>query len=72
KVRSQEGRWKPFSTCVSHLTVVALLHIPVLFNYTPPSSGSSPKRDVQLALMYSAVTPALNPLIYTLRNQEVR
>ncbi|XP_052664041.1 olfactory receptor 12D1-like [Harpia harpyja] len=72
KVRSQEGRWKPFSTCASHLTIVALLYIPVLFNYTPPSSGSSSKRDVQVSLMYSAVTPALNPLVYTLRNQEVR
>ncbi|CAM9396530.1 unnamed protein product [Bubo scandiacus] len=72
KVRSQEGRWKLFSTCTSHLTIVALLYIPVLFNYTPPSAGISPKRDVQVSLMYSAVTPALNPLVYTLRNQEVR
>ncbi|NXS97655.1 O12D2 protein, partial [Jacana jacana] len=72
KVQSQEGRWKPFSTCASHLTVVALLYIPVLCNYTPPSSESFPKRDVQVSLMYSAVTPALNPLIYTLRNREVR
>lgn len=72
KVRSQEGRWKPLSTCASHLTVVALLYIPVLFNYTPPSSGSSLKRDVQVSLLYSAVTPALNPLIYTLRNQDMR
>ncbi|NWS78686.1 O12D2 protein, partial [Crotophaga sulcirostris] len=72
KVRSPEGRWKPFSTCASHVTVVALLFIPVFFNYTPPSSGSSLKRDVQLSLVYSAVTPALNPLIYALRNQEVR
>ncbi|XP_009645748.1 olfactory receptor 12D3-like [Egretta garzetta] len=72
KVQSHEGRWKPFSTCASHLTVVALLYIPVLLNYTPPSSGSSLKRDVHVSLMYSAVTPALNPLIYTLRNQEVR
>ncbi|KAM6125646.1 olfactory receptor 12D1-like [Phoenicopterus ruber ruber] len=72
KVRSQEERWKPFSTCASHLTIVALFYIPVLFNYTPPSSGSSSKRDVHVSLMYSAVTPALNPLIYTLRNQEVR
>ncbi|NXE30260.1 O12D1 protein, partial [Ardeotis kori] len=72
KVQSQEGRWKPFSTCASHLTIVALLYVPVLFNYTPPSSGSSTKRDMQISLMYSAVTPALNPLIYTLRNQEVR
>ncbi|KAK2536332.1 hypothetical protein Q9966_006427 [Columba livia] len=72
KVRSQEGRWKPFTTCASHLTVVALLYIPVLFNYTPPSSGSSLQRDVQVSLLYSAVTPALNPLIYTLRNPEKR
>ncbi|KAM6256999.1 olfactory receptor 12D1-like [Porphyrio hochstetteri] len=71
KVHSQEGRWKPFSTCASHLTVVALLYMPVLFNYTPPSSGSSLDRDVPVSLLYSAVTPALNPLIYTLRNQEV-
>ncbi|NXT19494.1 O12D2 protein, partial [Syrrhaptes paradoxus] len=72
KVRSLEGSWKPFSTCASHLTIVALFYIPVLFNYSPPSSGSSPRRDVPVSLMYSAVTPALNPLIYTLRNQEVR
>ncbi|NWQ95677.1 O12D2 protein, partial [Burhinus bistriatus] len=72
KVRSQEGRWKPFSTCAAHLTIVALFYIPVLSNYAPPSSGGFPKRDVQVSLMYSAVTPALNPLIYTLRNQEVR
>ncbi|NXH14997.1 O12D3 protein, partial [Bucco capensis] len=72
KFQSQEGRWKPFSTCASHLTVVALFYIPVLFNYTLPSSGSSTERDVPMSLIYSAVTPALNPSIYTLRNQEVR
>ncbi|KAM6301773.1 olfactory receptor 12D3-like [Podargus strigoides] len=72
KVRPQEGRWKPFSTCASHLSIVTLFYVPVLFNYTPPSSGSSPKRDVQVSLMYSAVTPALSPLIYSLRNRQVR
>ncbi|NXW51883.1 O12D3 protein, partial [Nyctiprogne leucopyga] len=72
KVWSQEGRWKLFSTCASHLTIVALFYTPVLFNYTPPSSGSSPKSDMRVSLMYSVVTPALNPLIYSLRNQEVR
>ncbi|NWU80140.1 O12D1 protein, partial [Onychorhynchus coronatus] len=72
KVQCQEGRWKLFSTCASHLTVVALFYISVLFNYTPPSSGNSTQKDVQVTLMYSAVTPALNPLIYTLRNQEVK
>ncbi|NWR81431.1 O12D2 protein, partial [Centropus unirufus] len=72
KFRAQEGRWKPFSTCASHLAVVALLYVPVLFNYTPPSLGSSPRRETRASLVYSAVTPALNPLIYSLRNQEVR
>ncbi|XP_051652466.1 olfactory receptor 12D1-like [Manacus candei] len=72
KVQSQEGRWKLFSTCASHLTVVVLFYIPVLLNYTPPSSGNSTQMDVQVTLIYSAVTPALNPLIYTLRNQEVK
>ncbi|KAJ7411010.1 Olfactory receptor 12D3 [Willisornis vidua] len=72
KVQSQEGRWKLFSTCVSHLTVVALFYIPVLSNYTPPSSRNSTQKDMQVTLMYSAVTPALNPLIYTLRNKEVK
>ncbi|XP_030353850.1 olfactory receptor 12D2-like [Strigops habroptila] len=71
-IQSQEGRWKPFSTCISHLIVVALLYIPVLFSYAPPSSVSSPEMDVQVSLMYSAVIPALNTLIYTLKNQEVR
>ncbi|NXG16742.1 O12D3 protein, partial [Grallaria varia] len=72
KVQSQEGRWKLFSTCASHLTVVALFYIPVLSNYTPPSSGNSIQKVMQVTLMYSAVTPALNPFIYTLRNQEVK
>ncbi|NXK48730.1 O12D2 protein, partial [Chauna torquata] len=72
KVQSQEERWKPFSTCASHVTVVALMYIPLFFNYTPPSSGGSSKRDMQVSVTYSAITPALNPLIYTLRNQEVR
>ncbi|NXC31570.1 O12D3 protein, partial [Campylorhamphus procurvoides] len=69
KVQTQKERWKLFSTCASHLSVVALLYIPVLSNYTPPSLGNS---TVQVTLIYSAVTPALNPLIYTLRNQEVK
>ncbi|NWR85351.1 O12D2 protein, partial [Furnarius figulus] len=72
KVRCQEGRWKLFSTCASHLSVVALFYIPVLSNYTPPSSGKSTQKAMQVTLMYSAVTPALNPLIYALRNQEVK
>lgn len=72
KVHSHSGRWKAFSTCSSHLTVVGLLYVPVLFNYLPPSSGDSPQRDMIATLMYSVVTSVLNPLIYTLRNQEMK
>ncbi|XP_077169532.1 olfactory receptor 12D1-like [Paroedura picta] len=72
KVQSHSGRWKAFSTCSSHLTVVGLLYVPVLFNYLPPTSGDSPQRDMTATLMYSVVTSFLNPLIYTLRNQEMK
>ncbi|XP_067173519.1 olfactory receptor 12D1-like, partial [Apteryx mantelli] len=72
KVQSKEGRRKSFSTCISHLTVVTLLYVPVIFNYVPPSSGNSPRRDMIATLIYNVVTPVLNPLIYTLRNVEVK
>ncbi|XP_067173545.1 olfactory receptor 12D1-like, partial [Apteryx mantelli] len=72
KVQSKEERRKAFSTCISHLTVVALLYVPVIFNYVPPSSGSSASWTMIATLMYNVVTPVLNPLIYTLRNVEVK
>ncbi|XP_074955806.1 olfactory receptor 12D1-like [Phalacrocorax aristotelis] len=51
KVRSQEERWKPFSTRASHLTIVALFYLPVLFNYAPPSLGSSPERCLSCTVL---------------------
>ncbi|XP_013920514.1 PREDICTED: olfactory receptor 12D2-like [Thamnophis sirtalis] len=72
KMQSQSGRQKAFSTCGSHLSVVALLYVPVLLNYMIPTVGTSSQRDKILTLIYSAITPVLNPLIYTLRNQEVK
>nr|XP_028560095.1 olfactory receptor 12D2-like [Podarcis muralis] len=72
KVKSHRGRWKAFSTCSTHLTVVGLLYVPVLFNYLPPTSGDLPQRDMIATLMYSVVTSFLNPLIYTLRNQDMK
>uniref|UniRef100_A0A8C8SWF5 Olfactory receptor n=1 Tax=Pelusios castaneus TaxID=367368 RepID=A0A8C8SWF5_9SAUR len=72
KIESREGRRKAFSTCASHLTVVVLLYVPVLFNYMLSSEGSSSEREMMVTLMYSVITPVLNPLIYTLRNQEVK
>ncbi|XP_070584463.1 olfactory receptor 12D1-like [Erythrolamprus reginae] len=72
KMQSQSGRQKAFSTCGSHLSVVALLYVPVLLNYMIPKVGTSSQRDMILTLIYSAITPVLNPLIYTLRNQDVK
>nr|XP_004671981.2 olfactory receptor 12D2 [Jaculus jaculus] len=63
---------KALSTCASHFMVVLLFYAPVLFIYIRPASGSSLDQDRIIAIMYSVVTPALNPLIYTLRNKEVR
>ncbi|XP_027379837.1 olfactory receptor 12D2-like [Bos indicus x Bos taurus] len=63
---------KALSTCASHFMLVVLLFGPVFFIYILPASGSSMDQDRTVAIMYSVVTPVLNPLIYTLRNKEVK
>ncbi|KAB0354586.1 olfactory receptor 12D1-like [Muntiacus reevesi] len=63
---------KALSTCASHFIVVILLFGPIIFIYIRPTSGSSMNQDWIVAIMYSVVTPVLNPLIYTLRNKEVK
>ncbi|EPY72790.1 olfactory receptor 12D2-like protein [Camelus ferus] len=63
---------KALSTCASHFTVVVLFYVPVVFTYIRPASSSSMDQDQIIAIMYSVVTPVLNPLIYTLRNKEVK
>ncbi|XP_074838887.1 olfactory receptor 10A4-like [Carettochelys insculpta] len=72
KLPSAEGKQKAFSTCSSHLTVVTLLYGSALLSYMKPPSGSAPETDQLVSLMYTAVSPALNPIIYSLRNQEVK
>ncbi|KAH0504684.1 Olfactory receptor 12D2 [Microtus ochrogaster] len=72
KTRSCSMLHKAMSTCASHFMVVILFYAPVILKYIRPSSGSSLDQDRVIAVMYSVVTPALNPLIYTLRNKEVR
>ena len=62
---------KALSTCASHFMVVVLFYAPVIFTYIPPATGSSMDQERIIAIMYSVVTPVLNPLIYTLRNKEV-
>ncbi|XP_062950441.1 olfactory receptor 5W2-like [Cynocephalus volans] len=72
KIHSAEGRFKAFSTCTSHLTTVAIFQGTMLFMYFRPSSFYSLDQDKMTSLFYTLVIPMLNPLIYSLRNQDVK
>ncbi|KAM9324278.1 olfactory receptor 10C1-like [Gastrophryne carolinensis] len=72
KIKSVESRRKAYSTCVSHLTSVTLFYGTASFMYLRPRALYFLEVDRFLALFYSVVTPMLNPLIYSLRNQEVK
>ncbi|XP_063085150.1 olfactory receptor 10Q1-like [Cavia porcellus] len=72
RIRSAQGRQRAFSTCSSHLTVVLLQYGCCSLVYLRPRSSSSEDEDRHLALVYTFATPLLNPLIYTLRNKEVK
>ncbi|XP_045873203.1 olfactory receptor-like protein OLF2 [Meles meles] len=72
KIHSAEGRFKAFSTCTSHLTAVAIFQGTLLFMYFRPSSSYSLDQDKIISLFYSLVIPMLNPLIYSLRNKDVK
>ena len=72
KIHSAEGRFKAFSTCASHLTAVAIFQGTLLFMYFRPSSSYSLDEDKMTSLFYTLVIPMLNPLIYSLRNKDVK
>ncbi|XP_017503174.2 olfactory receptor 5W2-like [Manis javanica] len=72
KIHSAEGRLKAFSTCTSHLTAVAIFQGTMLFMYFRPSSAYSLDQDKMTSLFYTLVIPMLNPLIYSLRNKDVK
>ncbi|NP_001375994.1 olfactory receptor 5W2 [Canis lupus baileyi] len=72
KIRSAEGRFRAFSTCTSHLTAVAIFQGTMLFMYFRPSSSYSLDQDKITSLFYTLVIPMLNPLIYSLRNKDVK
>ncbi|XP_062993174.1 olfactory receptor 10G9-like [Elgaria multicarinata webbii] len=70
KLGHTEGRYQAFSTCASHFTAVACFYIPCVFTYMRPHSKSTLDRIV--SVFYTVLTPLLNPLIYTLRNKEMK
>ncbi|KAM7001143.1 olfactory receptor 14C36-like [Passerculus sandwichensis] len=72
RIPSEQGRHKAFSTCLPHLAVVSLFLSTAAFAHLKPLSMSSPSLDLALSVLYSVVPPALNPLIYSLRNQEFK
>ncbi|XP_074136060.1 olfactory receptor 2C1 [Sminthopsis crassicaudata] len=72
KIHSAEGRRKAFNTCGSHLIVVFLFYGSAIYAYLLPAKNSSQDRGKFISLFYSVVTPMVNPLIYTLRNKEVK
>ncbi|NP_001378381.1 olfactory receptor family 5 subfamily P member 2 [Equus caballus] len=72
KMRSTEGRHKAFSTCTSHLTAVTLYYGTVTFIYVMPKSCYSTNQNKVVSVFYMMVVPMLNPLIYSLRNNEIK
>ncbi|CAN8180593.1 unnamed protein product [Coccothraustes coccothraustes] len=72
RIPSEQGQHKAFSTCLPHLVVVSLFVSTAIFTYLKPPSISSPSLDLSASVLYSVVPPALNPLIYSLRNQELK
>nr|XP_020765619.1 olfactory receptor 10A3-like [Odocoileus virginianus texanus] len=72
KMPSTTGRQKAFSTCASHLTSVTLFYGTASMTYLQPKSGYSPETKKLMSLAYTLFTPLLNPLIYSLRNSEMK
>ncbi|XP_015706241.1 olfactory receptor 14A16-like [Coturnix japonica] len=72
RMPSEQGRHKAFSTCLPHLAMVSLVVSTGFFTYLKPQSTSSSAMDVLVAVLYSVVPPAVNPLIYSVRNQALK
>ncbi|ELK17988.1 Olfactory receptor 484 [Pteropus alecto] len=72
KMRSNEGRHKAFSTCTAHLTVVILLYGTITLIYVMPKSSYSTDQNKVVSVFYMVVIPMLNPIIYSLRNNEIK
>ncbi|XP_030402356.1 olfactory receptor 14A16-like [Gopherus evgoodei] len=72
RIPSEQGRHKAFSTCLPHLTVVSLLLFTGMFAYLKPISSSTSGLDLVVGVLYSLVPPVMNPIIYSMRNKEIK
>ncbi|XP_005410687.1 PREDICTED: olfactory receptor 2A12-like [Chinchilla lanigera] len=72
KIRSAQGQLKAFSTCVSHIAVVTMFSVPAMVMYMKPGSKATPEEDKKLALFYNVIAAFFNPIIYSLRNRDVK
>ncbi|XP_053325473.1 olfactory receptor-like protein OLF1 [Spea bombifrons] len=72
KIRSAKGRIQTFSTCTSHITVVSIYFGTILFMYLRPREKYKSNQDVVISVFYTIVIPLLNPIIYSVRNREVK
>ncbi|XP_067420752.1 olfactory receptor 14A16-like [Emydura macquarii macquarii] len=72
RIPSEQGRHKAFSTCLPHLTVLSLLVCTGTFAYLKPISSTTSRLDLVVAVFYSVLPPMLNPIIYSMRNKEIK
>ena len=72
RIKSAAGRQKAFGTCSSHLVVVIIFYGTIIFMYLQPANSRSKNQGKFVSLFYTIVTPLLNPIIYTLRNKDVK
>ncbi|KAM9119088.1 olfactory receptor 14A16-like [Pangshura tecta] len=72
RISSEQGRYKAFSTCIPHLVVFCLFISTASFTYMRPRSMSSTSLDLMSAVLYCVVPPLMNPIIYSLRNKEIK
>ncbi|XP_015681712.2 olfactory receptor 10G6-like [Protobothrops mucrosquamatus] len=70
KISSSEGRQRAFSTCSAHLMVVLIYYLPIFYHYM--RQGSQNSMDIVVSMSYTTITPFLNPVIYTLRNKDIK
>nr|XP_014433820.1 olfactory receptor 14J1-like [Pelodiscus sinensis]XP_014433821.1 olfactory receptor 14J1-like [Pelodiscus sinensis] len=72
RIPSEQGRRKAFSTCLPHLTVVTLFFCALVFAYLKPTSSSTSRLDLMVTILYCVVPPLVNPIIYSMRNKEIK